>query len=51
MPVSQYKREEKEQIKARWFMPKISREELYERINKRVDIMIQEGLYEEWQKK
>ncbi len=50
MPVSQYKREEKEQIKARWFMPKISREELYERINKRVDIMIQEGLYEEWQK-
>src|SRR5699024_3909834 len=28
MPVSQYKREEKEQIKARWFMPKISREEL-----------------------
>ena len=50
MPVSQYQREEKEPISALWYMPKISREELYNRINKRVDVMIQQGLFEEWQK-
>ena len=31
-------------------MPKIQREELYERINKRVDLMLEMGLYEEWRK-
>lgn len=51
MPISEYKRERKTQnIKANWFMPKIQREELYERINKRVDLMLEMGLYEEWLK-
>ncbi len=51
MPISEYKRERKTQnIKANWFMPKIQREELYERINKRVDLMLEMGLYEEWRK-
>ena len=31
-------------------MPEIERDELYERINLRVDEMINQGLYEEWQK-
>ena len=51
MPISQYQREQKQNTyRAKWYMPKISRGELYERINKRVDMMIEEGLYEEWQK-
>ena len=50
MPISEYIREDKEQYDTKWFMPKIEREELYQRINKRVDIMVDEGLYDEWQK-
>ncbi len=50
MPISEYIREDKEQYDTKWFMPKIEREELYQRINKRVDIMAGEGLYDEWQK-
>ena len=50
MPISQYQREQKEPLCANWYMPKIEREELYNRINKRVDVMIQQGLFEEWQK-
>ena len=50
MPISEYVREDKEQYDTKWFMPKIEREELYQRINKRVDIMVGEGLYDEWQK-
>ncbi len=51
MPISCYKREKKSQnLDAKWFMPKIQREELYERINKRVDSMLEMGLYKEWQK-
>lgn len=50
MPISQYQREQKEPLCANWHMPKIEREELYNRINKRVDVMIQQGLFEEWQK-
>lgn len=50
MPISEYVREDKEQYDTKWFMPKIEREELYQRINKRVDIMVDEGLYDEWQK-
>ena len=50
MPISEYIREDKEQYDTKWFMPKIEREELYQRINKRVDIMVGEGLYDEWQK-
>lgn len=50
-PVSSYIRKEKEEkIEAKWFAPKIEREELYERINKRVDKMLELGLYEEWKK-
>ncbi len=50
MPISQYEREQKEPISASWYMPKIDREELYKRINARVDIMVKEGLYQEWMK-
>lgn len=50
MPISEYIREDKKQYRSKWFMPKIEREELYQRINKRVDIMLDEGLYDEWQK-
>lgn len=50
MPISEYIREDKEQYDTKWFMPKIERDELYQRINKRVDIMLGEGLYDEWQK-
>ncbi len=50
-PISQHIRPKKEEIiSAKWFMPKIEREELYQRINQRVDLMLQMGLYEEWQR-
>ena len=50
-PISEYIRPRKENIlKAKWFMPKMEREEIYDRINKRVDIMLEMGLFEEWQK-
>ena len=50
MPISEYKREDNQKYDSFWFMPKIERQELYERINSRVDEMIEEGLYDEWQK-
>lgn len=50
MPVSEFKTQKTSQIRAKWFMPNIEREELYERINKRVDIMIEQGLFDEWQR-
>ncbi len=50
MPISSYKREDNEAYSANWYMPNISRENLYERINLRVDEMIKQGLFEEWQK-
>lgn len=50
MPISKYKRESNQKYDSYWFMPKIEREELYKRINSRVDEMIKQGLYEEWQK-
>ncbi len=50
MPISQYKRETNQKYESFWFMPKIERAELYERINLRVDEMIKQGLYDEWQK-
>lgn len=51
MPISQYKREKKQTpLHAKWFMTKIDRKALYERINKRVDVMIALGLYDEWKK-
>lgn len=48
-PISQYQKEKNEKYEASWFMPKLEREELYERINKRVDVMVKMGLFEEWQ--
>ena len=49
-PISEHKRKDNEKINAKWFMPSWDREILYDRINKRVDIMIKQGLFEEWQK-
>lgn len=47
--ISEYEREDNEKFEAVWFMRDFSREELYERINKRVDIMMNKGLYDEWE--
>lgn len=49
-PISEYKREDNEEFSATWYMPKMERQTLYERINKRVDNMLEMGLYDEWQK-
>ena len=49
-PISEYVRAENKNYDALWFMPDIKREELYERINLRVDEMMNFGLYDEWQK-
>jgi len=49
-PVSSYKREENKKYESIWFMPDLEREILYERINKRVDIMLETGLYSEWER-
>lgn len=49
-PISSYKRKENEKYNASWFMVDINRDELYEKINLRVDIMLKMGLFEEWQK-
>ena len=49
-PISEYKRKENKKYEAKWFMPEIDRDELYERINLRVDKMMSDGLYEEWNK-
>ena len=48
MPVSKCERKENEKFDAVWFMPEFERDDLYKRINKRVDIMLELGLYEEW---
>ncbi|MBR2068493.1 MAG: tRNA (adenosine(37)-N6)-dimethylallyltransferase MiaA [Candidatus Gastranaerophilales bacterium] len=49
-PISEYKHKINDFYTAQWFMTDIEREKLYERINLRVDKMIEQGLYEEWQK-
>ncbi len=49
-PVSEYERKDNETYPAKWYMPDIKREVLYERINKRVDKMLKMGLYQEWEK-
>ena len=49
MKLSEYERKENEQFDAVWFMKDITREELYEKINLRTDLMIKEGLYFEWE--
>lgn len=48
MPISQYKRKDNEKYENAWYMPFWDREILYQRINARVDEMINMGLYEEW---
>ena len=48
MPISEYNREDNNSYSANWYMPDITREELYNRINQRVDEMINLGLYDEW---
>lgn len=50
MPISEYTRKDNKQYKSVWYMADIQREKLYERINQRVDIMIEEGLFDEWKK-
>lgn len=48
--VSEYEREDNEKYISYWFMKDIQREILYERINLRVDLMCESGLYEEWER-
>lgn len=50
MPISQYKREENKKYDAIWFMPELDRKTLYDRINARVDVMMDMGLYQEFQR-
>ena len=50
MPISQYKREENKKYDAVWFMPELDRKTLYDRINTRVDVMMEMGLYQEFQR-
>ncbi len=49
-PISEFKREENKKYEAKWFMPDISRDEVYENINKRVDEMITLGLEDEFKR-
>ncbi len=49
-PVSEIKRIKKNEFQSAWFMPETERQELYKKINKRVDIMLEMGLYNEWEK-
>lgn len=47
-PLSELELEKEPEYDVEWVMPKISsREELYERINKRVDLMAEQGIVEE----
>lgn len=50
MPVSEYMRKDNDIYNSIWYMPDIEREELYEKINQRVDIMVKDGLFDEWEK-
>ena len=50
MPVSKYKRKENNKYNSIWYMPEISRDELYQNINLRVDNMIEIGLEDEYKK-
>jgi tRNA dimethylallyltransferase len=47
-PITEYERPENAHYDALWFAPNLTREELYERINKRVDIMLETGLEAEF---
>lgn len=46
--LSEIEQPENKNYNALWFMKEWSREELYDRINLRVDIMVKNGLYNEW---
>lgn len=48
MPVSEYIRKDNTNYQAFWYKTELDRDVLYERINKRVDMMIELGLYDEW---
>lgn len=50
MPVSEYQRKENKKYESFWYMMDFSREELYKRIDLRVDKMIESGLIEEWER-
>ncbi len=47
-PISSYKRQKNDELNSIWFRCDFPRDILYERINKRVDKMMDMGLYEEW---
>ncbi|MBQ2983780.1 MAG: tRNA (adenosine(37)-N6)-dimethylallyltransferase MiaA [Candidatus Gastranaerophilales bacterium] len=49
-PISEYQRKDNKTYDASWFMMDLCREELYERINLRVDLMFELGLENEWRK-
>ena len=47
-PLSEMKLQKEPEYEVKWYMPQIdSREKLYERINKRVDIMLENGIIQE----
>ena len=48
--ISEYKRQENKKYEAYWYMPNLSKDVLYERINQRVDKMLEDGLFEEWKR-
>lgn len=47
--LSETKRPDNEEMNAIWFMKNYDREELYKRINLRVDLMVKDGLIEEFE--
>lgn len=49
-PISQYERQNNKNFNSIWYCPLIEKELLYENINKRVDIMMQQGLFKEFEK-
>ncbi len=49
-PISEYKRKNNKKYDVKWFMFDIERLELYKRIDLRVDKMIEQGLFEEFEK-
>ena len=50
MPISEYIRKDNNIYSSNWYMPSTAREDLYNRINQRVDEMMDLGLYDEWLK-
>ncbi len=46
--LSEYEREDNMEYDAIWFIKQSDRNKIYEKIDKRVDLMVKSGLYEEW---